>query len=289
MNDAGRIGFLPRGEYDGNTTYDFLDFVYYNGASYVAKKLTVGHEPQESNEYWQILAKGAVDSVNGKTGNVNLTAKDVNALSSHGGTIESEDDALNIYGSGIHGNGNQSLDGFYEINAYHAYIDGEDTDERYVKQDSILTTAEEIEANTNEDNVAGALAVKNMISKINSDLKNKVTMIGQGAVGNTTIKIRLYYQSSGRIGLLIFLNKNNENFGIYYLNGVTTQKVPNNDVDISYQLVRICGNFELTVESIKQKANEIYTDEIIFNVPLWTGVSVFSLYSPQNNIDMFVY
>ena len=57
MNDAGRIGFVIRGNYINTDTYDFLDVVYYDGASYVAKKLTTGNEPQESNEYWQILAK----------------------------------------------------------------------------------------------------------------------------------------------------------------------------------------------------------------------------------------
>lgn len=61
MNDAGRIGFVLKGEYQDAATYDFLDVVYYDGASYVAKKLTVGNEPQESNEYWQIFAKNISD------------------------------------------------------------------------------------------------------------------------------------------------------------------------------------------------------------------------------------
>lgn len=59
MNDAGRIGFVIRGVYNAVDTYDFLDVVYYNGASYVAKKLTVGNEPEENNDYWQILVKRA--------------------------------------------------------------------------------------------------------------------------------------------------------------------------------------------------------------------------------------
>lgn len=59
MNDAGRIGFVIRGVYNAVNTYDFLDVVYYNGASYVAKKLTAGNEPGENNDYWQILVKRA--------------------------------------------------------------------------------------------------------------------------------------------------------------------------------------------------------------------------------------
>lgn len=58
MNDAGRIGFVIKGEYSTDETYDFLDVVYYKGDSYVAKKLTTGNTPQKSDEYWQILAMG---------------------------------------------------------------------------------------------------------------------------------------------------------------------------------------------------------------------------------------
>ncbi len=55
MNDAGRIGFVVKGDYSSTATYDFLDVVYYNGSSYVAKKLTVGNAPQENSEFWQVL------------------------------------------------------------------------------------------------------------------------------------------------------------------------------------------------------------------------------------------
>lgn len=58
MNDAGRIGFLIKGNYLETETYDFLDIVYYDGNSYVAKKKTRGNVPVEKNEYWQIFATG---------------------------------------------------------------------------------------------------------------------------------------------------------------------------------------------------------------------------------------
>lgn len=77
MRDAGIIGFVPRGEYSSTETYDFLQFVHYNGSSYVAKKETTGNTPAENNEFWQILAKG----------NVKLTAQDVGALPISGGTL----------------------------------------------------------------------------------------------------------------------------------------------------------------------------------------------------------
>ena len=59
MTDAGRIGFLIKGEYDEHAEYDFLDVVYYGKSSYVAKKKTIGNTPQRNNEYWQIFAEGA--------------------------------------------------------------------------------------------------------------------------------------------------------------------------------------------------------------------------------------
>ena len=90
MNDAGRIGFVIKGEYNNTETYDFLDVVYYGNSSYVAKKLTVGNTPADNNEYWQALAKVPVSAVLGvkgnaenvyRTGNVNLTPENIGALS----------------------------------------------------------------------------------------------------------------------------------------------------------------------------------------------------------------
>ncbi len=62
--DAGRIGFLIKGEYQETETYRFLDVVYYNGSSYVAKKDTTGNRPAENNEYWQILASAGQGGIN---------------------------------------------------------------------------------------------------------------------------------------------------------------------------------------------------------------------------------
>lgn len=59
MNDAGRVGFIVRGNYDSSTAYDFLDIVFYQNSSYVAKKITVGNTPVANDEYWQIFASGA--------------------------------------------------------------------------------------------------------------------------------------------------------------------------------------------------------------------------------------
>ncbi len=91
MNDAGRIGFLIKGEYDNTETYDFLDVVHYNNSSYVAKKLTIGNPPANNNKYWQTLAdapecavlgvKGNAENVY-RTGNINITPGNIGAASS---------------------------------------------------------------------------------------------------------------------------------------------------------------------------------------------------------------
>lgn len=65
--DAGRIGFLVKGEYREEETYGFLDVVYYNGSSYVAKKDTTGNVPVNDNEFWQILASASAGGSSGGT------------------------------------------------------------------------------------------------------------------------------------------------------------------------------------------------------------------------------
>jgi hypothetical protein len=87
MNDAGRIGFLIKGNYDNEVTYDFLDVVNFEGSSYVAKKATIGNSPEHDSEYWHIFAQGnAVTGIKGnaeteyRTGMVNLTPADIGSV-----------------------------------------------------------------------------------------------------------------------------------------------------------------------------------------------------------------
>lgn len=99
MNDAGRIGFLIKGNYNHTTTYDFLDVVYFGHSSYVAKKLTIGNEPAETSEYWQVLASTPSNAVTGvkgseetafRTGDVNLTPANIGALPSNGTAVSAQ-------------------------------------------------------------------------------------------------------------------------------------------------------------------------------------------------------
>ncbi|MEZ3446201.1 MAG: hypothetical protein K1W30_13900, partial [Lachnospiraceae bacterium] len=59
-----QAGYKMCGDYDSEVTYDYPDVVFYDGSSYVAKKITVGNTPEKNSEYWQIFAaglKGAID------------------------------------------------------------------------------------------------------------------------------------------------------------------------------------------------------------------------------------
>lgn len=45
---------MPKGDYNAETTYEMLDLVFYNGTSWLAKKVSTGIEPNnENSEYWQ--------------------------------------------------------------------------------------------------------------------------------------------------------------------------------------------------------------------------------------------
>lgn len=227
MNDAGRIGFVIRGEYSALATYDFLDVVYYDGASYVAKKLTVGNEPQESNEYWQILAKSntltnisdatvnfqaAKDRINIQSGedsktlfgkirkwfadlkSVAFTAsyndltnqpqslKNPNALTFTGAVTGNYDgSAAKSVAIPSVGNGTLTIQkNGTNVKTFTANQAGNVTanitvptsaaDVGAVATSKVLTTKEQINANTDASNVAGATAVKAMVSEINSNL-----------------------------------------------------------------------------------------------------------------------
>lgn len=57
MIDLGRIGFVPKGEWNISTDYEILDLVHHNEMSYIAVKNSVGREPSDDSEYWQFVGK----------------------------------------------------------------------------------------------------------------------------------------------------------------------------------------------------------------------------------------
>lgn len=67
MAIAGKVMFLPRGDYSAEQVYDILDVVLHDNKPWVCKKNnTVGVEPSKSNsDYWMMLVD--VDITNADT------------------------------------------------------------------------------------------------------------------------------------------------------------------------------------------------------------------------------
>lgn len=75
----GIVGMVPKGEYDNNTFYEYLNIVTYNKSSYVAKQKTQGNLPTNT-EYWQLLGGGVqvediVDNLESVASDKPLSAK----------------------------------------------------------------------------------------------------------------------------------------------------------------------------------------------------------------------
>ena len=62
MTSAGRILIIPKGNYNAESTYEMLDLVYHNGASWIARtNVASGIEPSDANkDYWQKMAQSGV-------------------------------------------------------------------------------------------------------------------------------------------------------------------------------------------------------------------------------------
>lgn len=194
MNDAGRIGFVVKGTYDNTATYDFLDVVYYNNATYVAKKLTVGNEPQSSSEFWQVLMDGGVnfndiaptftqaetrENINSGEklpvlfGKIKKWYTDLKAVAFSGSYNDLSDTPTIPAAVAVKGNAESSYRKG-NVNLTPANIGA-------VPTANVLDSRESITANTASGNVAGALGTKEInanlqsqIDTLNSNLTNKV-------------------------------------------------------------------------------------------------------------------
>lgn len=51
----GIVGQVPKGEYDNDTFYEYLNIVTYNKSSYIALQKTQGNLPTNT-DYWQLLS-----------------------------------------------------------------------------------------------------------------------------------------------------------------------------------------------------------------------------------------
>ena len=70
MEAIGRVLPIYQGEYNNSKAYEETDIVLYNNSSYIALQNTAGNPPPESdnsNEYWQLIAKGIIANISDTT------------------------------------------------------------------------------------------------------------------------------------------------------------------------------------------------------------------------------
>lgn len=205
MNDAGRIGFVIRGDYSATETYDFLDIAYFNGATYVAKKLTVGNTP-DNTEFWHILADGSIDVndvaptfLQAKTReNINSGEKlpvlfgkikkwytDLKAVAFSGSYNDLSDTPTIPAAVAVKGNAESSYR-TGNVNLTPANIGA-------VPTANVLDSKESITANTASGNVAGALGTK----EINANLQSQIDTLNSNLSNYKKIMSRMYNTNWG--------------------------------------------------------------------------------------------
>lgn len=182
---AGRISPVFMGDYDDTTTYRRLDWVYYGGTSYICKKNNTLNVTPTNTEKWQkiielptelnMIFTEAVTRENISSGeklsvilgkikkcisdikNVAFTAN-YNDLINTPNSLKNPN-ALNIK---FNGTSQTSYDGSTakEVNVTPAGIGA-------VNTSTLLNTTEQISANTDANNITGALAAKAMMVDYN--------------------------------------------------------------------------------------------------------------------------
>lgn len=131
MADAGRAMMLYRGLYDNTHTYEKLDVVNYNGSLYISTTDgNLGTEPTDGTK-WKLFLQGGIAD--------NIQATDTQGIVGEAG-------------------GSSFVQLLLDSLAERVV--------EKVDKASILNTEEEIDANTSEGNIAGALAIKSLKSNL---------------------------------------------------------------------------------------------------------------------------
>lgn len=93
MVDLGRIGFLPRGEWDPDTNYEILDVVYEDNATYLAIINSIDKRPSTNPHFWQFVCSNPLeDSYVHKTDLA--TANSAGIVKPDGVTVQTDSDGV---------------------------------------------------------------------------------------------------------------------------------------------------------------------------------------------------
>lgn len=267
MNDAGRIGFVIKGDYSNAETYDFLDVVYYNNATYVAKKLTVGNEPQSSSEFWQVLMDGEVDFndiaptfLQAETrenissgeklpvlfGKIKKWYTDLKAVAFSGSYNDLSDTPTIPAAVAVKGNAESSYR-TGNVNLTPANIGA-------VPTANVLDSRESITANTASGNVAGALGTK----EINANLQSQIDTL------NSNLSIPLIDDSGITIKDIILSKINGKIFAFRRV--VPTDDAPVNESwGYTYIVIPINGSVHMVVAYRAYTSSSMYQRTIDSN------------------------
>ena len=122
---------------------------------------------------------------------------------------------------------------------YEPYVD--DVDTRLQKiDDSILNTLEEIDANTSEENIAGALAIKSLKSNFANSIEAKANLISNSFVGVSVMEYDLadiLNSTESRFAMLVSTRgyvATDDGGSLYFISGMTASQY--------VQVVKICGD-----------------------------------------------
>ncbi len=193
---AGRISPTPMGDYDDTTTYRRLDWVYYGGTSYICKKNnTLGIKPSNPERWQKIIDEiGDMKIVFTEAGERKLFTSGENLSVIIGKIKKFISDLKTVAFTGKYSDLTgqpQSLKNPQALNIKYngttqVNYDGSETKEINITPanigapatSAVLTTTEQITANTSTGNIAGALAAKAMMA----DYNNKINQINSNLI-----------------------------------------------------------------------------------------------------------
>ena len=193
---AGRISPTPMGDYDDTTTYRRLDWVYYGGTSYICKKNnTLGIKPSNPERWQKIIDEiGDMKIVFTEAGERKLFTSGENLSVIIGKIKKFISDLKTVAFTGKYSDLTgqpQSLKNPQALNIKYngttqVNYDGSEVKEINITPanigapatSAVLTTTEQITANTSTGNIAGALAAKAMMA----DYNNKINQINSNMV-----------------------------------------------------------------------------------------------------------
>lgn len=226
-----------------------------------------------------VRVKGNAES-SYRTGDVNLTAENIGALPSNGGIMENGAN-IHFYGRDIdtgitmHGQGYSTYIYPAEISTPNLVVDGEYIQDVFAKNENILTTVEQIETNTASNNIAGALAVKDINNKLKrstgtyvdkSPNGEKLAIASSKAITIFLEKRLTKHVKRGDVIAFIDVSQINYNFGNIYGNMSTMVPIIVNaqpDVSSGYEYKILPAKVIADSESISLKLEDdnFFSDE----------------------------